>query len=406
MQWSESSNRGSAAAGQFATPSWVARLLCSRLRKTPHIAADLGVGKGALALALLDRFPETPIIGIDKHALPHNDQAMMSTYGMQLVTRDISRPTFSAWFHRQFGEVDVIVSNPPFTYIENAPAIQQLLTSEGFGNNKRAKNQRLDLVFLSHARKLLSHDGEMAFILPTSAFAMVKSIANLQVLMDHFGLQEIITLPPNLYQDAEVETAILVFRPSSRASACRKFAFYNARNESKLEFVGRYSSASVIQEVRVAAENAVSGVPVPNTIEGIGGTIARGKHSSNALMRQGISHFHTTSFQNYPTSHITFKRSGQPGVEVLDTPAEEGDILIPRVGTRCLGRAAIIVSGNQYISDCVYRISTPAAKRHKIWEFISSEAGRSWQMSLARGTCAKFITQQDLLSAALPHAIQ
>lgn len=356
-------------------------------------------------MALLDRFVKVPIIGIDKHALPRGDRAAMRARGMQLVTRDIGHPAFSTWFRTRFGGVDTIVSNPPFTYIENAPAIRELLKGDGFGNGGRAKNQRLDLVFLSHAKHLLNRGGEMAFILPTSAFAMIKSVAHLEIMVGQFGLKEIITLPPNLFQDAEVETAILVFRPRGRASASKQFSLYNAKSESEIDFFGRFSSASVVQEMGAATRNNVSSISKANTIAGIGGTIARGRHSSNALLRGGVSHFHTTSFQDYPTSQITFKRYSQRGVNTLDTPAQEGDILIARVGTRCLGRAAIVVSGSQHISDCVYRISTPATKRRKIWEFISSEAGRSWQLSLARGTCAKFITQQDLLSAALPQAI-
>jgi len=406
MQWSNNSNRGNAAAGQFATPEWVARLLSSRLRKAPNSAADLGIGKGALATALRDRFAGTSIIGIDKHTLPRGDRATMKAQGMRLLTRDIGHPNFPTWFRSQFGGVDAVVSNPPFTYIGNAPALQQLFMDDGFGNTKKAKNQRLDLVFLLHARRLLNHGGEMAFILPKSAFAMVKSTPHLQLMVDRFGLKEIITLPSKLYQDAEVETAVLIFRPDARKSASAQFALYTARCEGELELLGRFKPSKATQEIAETIEGAASVRNTTVTIASLGGTIARGRHSSNALMHQGVTHFHTTSFQDYPTAHVAFKYRDRNGVEAFDTPAQEGDILIARVGTRCIGRAAIVVSGSQHISDCVYRISTPVAKRRKIWEFISSEAGRTWQLSLARGACAKFITQHDLLSATLPQAIR
>jgi len=404
MQWTDDSNRGNALTGQFATPEWVARLLCSRLIQNPRTALDLGIGRGALALALKDRFPTTELIGVDKYSLPKTDRTIMRESGLHLMRRDISLPSFSLRFLAQFGEMNTIVSNPPFTYIENASAIRDLMEKQGFKCNRRAMKQRLDLLFLAHARKLLSQSGEMAFILPTSAFAMAKSIENLQVMSDHFGLEEIITLPANLFQNAEVDTAILIFRPGNRKQAIRKFAFYSALEESKLEFHGQYSAASIIEEMKVFTDSNKQSA-APNTLESIGSTVARGKHSSNSLLSKGVSHFHTTSFQHYPSAQVRFDQNELLTPQVQDAPALEGDILIARVGTRCLGNAAIVVSGRHYISDCVYRISTPAKHRRQIWEFISSEAGKNWQLSLARGACAKFITQQALLSTALPHPI-
>ncbi|RSZ58217.1 N-6 DNA methylase [Massilia atriviolacea] len=403
MQWSIDSGRGNRAVGQFATPDWVAQLLCSRLRTPPTIAADLGIGKGALSLALAERFPGVRIVGVENYSTPRRSQAAMRSEGITLVRRDVAAASFSPWFTKMYGKMDTIICNPPFTYIDNHPSIHQLLSSYRMRANRETKYQRLDLVFLAHAMKLLKSSGEMAFILPISAFSMSRSFTNLQAMVSHFGLQEIISLPRTLYQDAEVETAVLVFRPKSNANALDRFTVYAADSQGSLDKIGQFSCRALAQEFSPITHSEVAR---PNSLGELGGAIARGRHSSRALSHQGVSHFHTTSFQQYPNAEISFDRMSERNDHKIDAPAREGDILIPRVGTRCLGRAAIVVSGSQYISDCIFRISVPVAKRRKIWEFISSEAGSAWQLSLARGACAKFITQRDLLFASLPSTVR
>jgi type I restriction enzyme M protein len=402
MQWSIDSAIGDKGAGQFATPGWVAELLCSRLRIRPHLAVDLGVGKGALALAITQRYPDSHVVGVDNYVIPRDNQTVMGKAGVTLERRDIGAPLFSRWFHGKYGDVSTVVCNPPFTYVENKASIHQLLVSEGIHASQGAKRQRLDLIFLAHALKLLKPGGEMAFILPVSAFGMSRSIANLQAMVAHFGLTEIILLPQILYQDAEVETAILIFQTAAKRNVCDRFQLYTASSKGSINSNGQFSADDLAGEF---SRSTSADVARPNSLAGLGGVIARGKHSSRILSHSGVSHFHTTSFQKYPNYEVSFEQRGRPGHSNLDEPAREGDILIPRVGTRCLGRAAIVVRGNQYISDSVFRISVPASKRRNIWEFISSEAGATWQRRLARGACAKFISQRDLLSADLPTSI-
>ncbi|HZG18627.1 MAG TPA: N-6 DNA methylase [Herbaspirillum sp.] len=402
MQWSIESDRGSADAGQFATPNWVAELLCSRLRRTPKDVVDLGVGKGALTTALIDRFPSARLIGVDNYPIPQGIQAEMRADGVSLISRDVTEPNFPGWFVRRYGKMSTVICNPPFTYLKNDPQVQAKLTALGFGATKGAKLQRMDLVFLAHALKMLKPGGEMAFILPISAFAMSRTFANLNALSRYFGLREIIALPQSVYQSADVQTAILIFRPDVTNATRSKFTVFNARDGQGIERIGEFSAEQLIRECK--GENRT--VRASTTLSSLGAQIARGKHSSNTLAHQGISHFHTTSFQNYPTSQIHFEDGVHPSVTTqVDSPAQEGDILIPRVGTRCLGRAAIVMRGSQYISDCVFRISAPSAERRNIWEFLSSETGRDWQLALARGACAKFITHQDLAKAPLPMTI-
>lgn len=396
-QWSAERDHGDKAAGQFSTPEWVADLLCSRLNIRPEVATDLGVGKGALSLALARRFPGVRIVGVDNYPAPRESVRGMRNAGVTLSRRDVSTLPFASRFVSHFGRMDTIISNPPFTYV-NGESARQMLWEAGMVVGE--KKQRLDLVFLAQAMKMLNPGGEAAFILPVSAFSMSRSLTNLQALVDRFGLVELISLPLDLYNDAEVQTAVLVMRPGSAGRQDDSFTVYAADDKGTLSHTGRFSARSLIEYFAQPITSRAM-----NSLATLGSDVTRGRHSSKKLADQGVSHFHTTSFQHYSHSELVFDDMLSHTTAAIDVPAVEGDILIPRVGTRCLGRAAIVVQGRKHISDCVFRISTPQKSRRKLWEFLSSEAGANWQLSLARGACAKFITQQDLRLAPLPFAI-
>ena len=397
MQWTDEGGRGDKAAGQFSTPAWVADLLASRLKLAPDKVADLGVGKGALALALARRFPAAQIIGVDKYASPRQSEEMMREAGIVRVRKDIGLPGFSAWFGKRFGNVQTVICNPPFTYIEDSSGSRRVL--DQYGLTIGEKKQRLDLIFLAHAMALLQGRGEAAFILPVSAFSMSRSLANLKTMVSSFGLCELIKLPLALYSDAEVQTAILILRPNQASPGRDRFEVYSTNSQGGVDPMGVFSAQALIDHFGLPEQNQ-SAVPAANSIGALGGRISRGKLSSRELASTGVRHFHTTSFTMRASSQLIFDEA--PSVPEIDVPASAGDILLPRVGTRCLGRSAIVVRGSRHISDCVLRVSTPPQMRHQLWQFLSSEAGMIWQLSLARGACAKFITQQDLLTAPLP----
>jgi tRNA1(Val) A37 N6-methylase TrmN6 len=400
MQWLSDRARGSKAAGQFSTPDWLAELLCSRLIKNPRHAVDLGIGKGALALALARRYPTAKIFGVDNFAIPRSSRNEMKRQGITLSKSDVSLSEFSTFFYKRYGQMDTIVSNPPFISIAGGSEAKELLRNSLMMTG--GEKQRLDLIFLAHAMKMLKPGGEAAFILPVSAFSMSRTLSNLETMVQNFGLVELIKLPNDLFEQAEVETAVLIFRPGHQVKERDHFVVHEASLGGLLNTIGTFSVRALVEYFAPSNEILAS----PNSLGALGGIVTRGRHSSRKLLREGVTHFHTTSFQRYPSAQVIFDGTSEEKAGYLDAPAMAGDILIPRVGTRCLGRAAIVVEGRSHISDCVFRISTPTSKRRQVWEFLSSEAGSAWQLSMARGACAKFITQQDLLRMPLPISVK
>jgi type I restriction enzyme M protein len=125
--------------------------------------------------------------------------------------------------------------------------------------------------------------------------------------------------------------------------------------------------------------------------------IKRGRSSKKVLQEAGIKFFHTSSF-SAANPVVKLENVSIPG-EVM---VEPGDILISRVGKRCIGRVALVESGTMVISDCVYRLRTPVKHREIIWNALASPGGKKWLEAHAHGVCSRCISKKNLLTFPIP----
>jgi hypothetical protein len=106
-------------------------------------------------------------------------------------------------------------------------------------------------------------------------------------------------------------------------------------------------------------------------------------------VRAGLDAFHVTDF---PATGAT---GGETTVRLsVDAEgyrvAEEGDVLIPRFGSRCLTRETQ-VAGRGVFTDSVYRLRGKPEVMRRVWRTLNSEQGRAWRASRAVGSCAKHL---------------
>lgn len=80
----------------------------------------------------------------------------------------------------------------------------------------------------------------------------------------------------------------------------------------------------------------------------------------------------------------------------------ESDILLPRVGTRCIDRHALVVKGQRHYTEAVYRLRVPVRHHAQVADWVLSEAGTEWRRAAARGSCAKHITVAALMEMPVP----
>ena len=121
--------------------------------------------------------------------------------------------------------------------------------------------------------------------------------------------------------------------------------------------------------------------------------IFRGNKSHNILSVTEEKHIHTTDMSNTPKKlKLPLHYIGSAKT------AKEGDIIIARVGRRCLGRVALVTEGEAPVSDCVI-VVTPKNKtiREQIWTMLSSQRCHDYLISASLGVGAKYITYKTIM---------
>ena len=91
-------------------------------------------------------------------------------------------------------------------------------------------------------------------------------------------------------------------------------------------------------------------------------------------------------FDNFDYSHLNNK-----------VVAVAGDIVMCRVGKRCVGKIGYIESGVAILSDCLYKISVPKAISKKIFKLLCNKQSKEWVHISSHGVCSKVISKTDLL---------
>ena len=119
--------------------------------------------------------------------------------------------------------------------------------------------------------------------------------------------------------------------------------------------------------------------------------IFRGNTPHSQLKRESVVEYvHTTKMDEEPTIskfESEFHFTGKIAVE--------GDILLARVGSRCLGRTCLIESGSVPISDCVIVVRAINKEIRKyLWERLSDKNAVSQLQNLSLGVGAKYLTHQ------------
>ena len=390
MRYRKPRTRGD-SLGQFFTPTEIASLLANGLKRMPGSILELGAGRGALASAVLSRFPDTQatLVELDGKLLRH----LRRTYvGHRVLGGDVLAQLGRM---RLDDAYDTVIGNPPFGEFA-VKAIDQLALRSRFPGCDRGGWIRQDLAFLHESWSRVASGGEMAIVLASPIICDPAFMGVRRWLLSEAGHVSVCELPEKTFEDAEVGTHLLTLRHRGRGRRARTVLLDRYLGDDRHQERIEISVEAAIQrmdhrfnKIRTTAGKKWSKAP---SLESLGAHIVRGSRSHGDFEQAGIPHIHTTDFTD-DTVRMRLGRHQAEGVQLART----GDILVPRVGSRCLLREAMVVSGTQPITEAVYRIRVTPAIRSRVFDALGSKSGRLWRQAHARGSCAKHLTIGDVL---------
>lgn len=383
--------------GQVLTPRLIARLLAESLSVSgipvPRVL-DLGAGKGALTLAALEYLPEAAalLVEIDAGFVTHLHE--LKHPQMTVLHGDALTSNVGGY------APDVILSNPPYGALPLTPTLSEMLGISGLDVPVSGQWVRGDVAFAARAWGLAKRGCQLGLIVasPLVRDSLYKEVR--QRMVGELGGLIVTNLPPNTFAGAEVQAFLI---SGQRKVNRRRHVLLRKANMSgvvidEMEVTNAASIVSLDIDYHRTLDRlglSTTSQRVRQTLGSIGVKVSRGSRSASQFEQMGLSAFHTTDFPGALTDVILSGASGAYNT------ARAGDILIPRVGTRCLGKQARVLHGEGLFTDCIYRLTPPLRKRPLVWKALSSAFGVEWRLANAKGSCAKHLTIQTLMSMPL-----
>lgn len=381
------------AWAQFYTPQPAGRLLVSAmLADQVQTVVDIGIGSGQLLRAAQERWQDARLFAAD---IDPQHVAAARTHFPEAICRhlDALHIRLPAKLGLEEGQVDVAVCNPPYLPAIDLPDIHDILRAADLHDCVSAKRITTDLVFIAQNLRLLRPGGELAVIVP-DGLATHSSYADLrQALYERHGLYRVIQLPDRFFARTEARTHIFYLRK-------------HAAQVSGIRLVGASPNGELTEEVVIPAKLARARLDYSfhSVVEGSGGAIAtlrdlgveiaRGALTHKECVANKLPYFHTTDFKRFPNGLAAYPAGTSSPERWI---AQPGDILVPRVGARCLHYVAKVLSGNPVLTDCVYRIRVEPNWRETVWKALSSVEGVHWRQHAAHGVCARVLGKELLL---------
>jgi SAM-dependent methyltransferase len=386
--------------GQHYTPELEANALMlelfnyvSKTNKQPIIDTifDLGAGQGDLLFTAHQQWPKAKLLAVDVDR--NNIRRLRDRFPEAKCTHtnalSYKLPKVTGWHE---DSAAIAVANPPYGKNSTDPFdecdARKILRQVGLDLVVPEKRWSRELVFMAQHLRLLRPAGHFVIIMPYN-IASAPCFAALRVtLMQLHGLYKAIELPSKTFISTDARTIALFMVKGAQSDA--------------VEYLDSLENSTFLSTLQVAERlhGQYHARPATNELSllEIGAEIRQGQLGKKEAERLGIAVFHTTHFKNYPKGVISTSS------EDLNTPyevARKGDILVARVGSRCVGKTAIVNKGTVIFSECVHRIRVPKPYQIQVFKALQSEKGMEWFQSMMHGTCAQVVSIRDLLKFTL-----
>jgi type I restriction enzyme M protein len=372
---------------QYYTKSIYGDKLIQSLNLTrPKVALDIGFGSGNLLHAAKRRWNDLSLVGVDVDN--ENIANARSKKLIQAVELNGFDPSLPEIIYERFGPIDLLVGNPPYYSRELDTDAKTILKSIGLLDclSKHIKKVPAELIFLAQNLRILSKVGELGLIVPAGLVSGERWIKIREFLFTNYHVSNVIQLPTDSFKSTDAQTFMLII---SRKSTINTKTTLSHTSELK---VLNINVSDAIIRADYGFYRETKGLIKLESKEFYGLQLYRGNKSFKELAEATSVYMHSTRM---PNDFEKKSLSNSPLEGAKNT--KPGDILIARVGRRCLGRVVYVKEGNIPVSDCIIGIRPNSKKIGKeVLKKLSSSHFRNYLQQTSFGVSAKYITYQTI----------
>lgn len=385
---------------QVLTPPNLASVLVNSVSGFESSWLELGSGTGRIADACLTKKRPSHYLGVELDACLLRQTQLRP--GATFLQGNVLDPCA---LDRMLGAelFDRVTGNPPYGMAALPDPAKARLASLCPGLAQVKDWVQLDLYFVLESLARLRRPGEAAFIVGAPIAEDARLTAFRRALTEAASEIECYELPPGIFErKAEVQSYLLVAKFGT-SKTCRVTLGRLAGSDLMVSDVRLISADAAALRMDIAfhefaeLDSALRTKRGSRTLQELGASIVRGSRTRFQFDELGVEHFHTSDFPR-DGLEVRFTNGHDHGFQT----ASGGDILLPRVGTRCLDRQAIVAKGRRHYTESVYRLRVPASSRDLVINWITSVTGGNWRRAAAKGSCAKHVTVATLMSMPVP----
>lgn len=370
---------------QYFTNRSIAKLLISIIAKdNVSTILELGIGDGALSKMAIERWTDAHVYAVDI------DEQICDTIKSDAITIIQADVLSNAKLYDNM-HFDIALCNPPFQTLKQTDTYSNYLERANLVRSTNLKRICADIVFIARNLIMLKDNGILALILPDGILTRYDLQGFRTDLIDNYSIEHIIQLPQKSFRKTEAQTHIVIIKKSRSNNSNIPISIADKNGEIvetiyvdkidacyRMDFI--YHSSCKQQLI---LEDGITGMH-----------ISRGGYTYHSLCAMGIPFVHSKKFV-HGENLIIDDYDNQ--IQSNKSIAHEGDILMVRVGSRCLGRVQYLKKGHIYISDCIYKISVPKKFQYRLFKCLCNEKTQERLHTIAHGVCAKVISKGDLV---------
>lgn len=360
--------------GQVFTPKNVADLLAdevSQIQTNFNSMLDVGSGIGVLTKSCLDRnlSKSYDLVEKDKDLFEvlegDKDLVLTRKYNIDI-------------FEFDFKNYDLVISNPPFVQI-----------------NYNTKKEYGDIAFFEYTWGKINDGVVFSFIVTNNFISNSRYERIREKILSETSYLSVIELDIFIYDKTEVQSFIITGKKNKKNSnfvVLKKSNIYGDIVDSmkiSKNFALNRMDISYYRAINKIMSNIKKDIPL---LGDLNPNITRGSKSNNFFKKNEIKAFHTTHFSTNKKNIIFNEKENSLPYKQIG----KGDIIIPRVGSRCLNYCAYVENGISYFTDCIYRIQVEDDFHKSLLSSLRSPEGILWRQISATGSCAKHITLKTL----------
>lgn len=351
---------------------------------------DLGIGDGALSYASLSRWPQASVTAFDIDG--NICEKYTNSTQIKVLKEDVLSDHFSC--NNDHLKYDLAVCNPPFSKIKKRLCFDDLFEKANLSECKQIKQLTADLLFLTLNLIHIKVGGCCAIILPDGPLTRIDYKPFRDALLRNYKISKIVELPEKSFRGTEARTHILIIHNQKPINSYTELSLMNAD--------GKIADSIYIPQTDLVCRLDYTYNKWKNTVKvekysksnNLTIDIKRGSLTYKELRESEYRYIHSNSFSDGAVLKFDKYGHSQLNSKVI---AVAGDIIMCRVGKRCVGKIGYIESGEVILSDCLYKITVPKTESKRLFELLCDKSSKEWIQISSHGVCSKVISKTDLL---------